>query len=819
MKTFMQNTKPHTARAMARFLRGGGKILIILMLFVCQNATAQIVGFPLSTHGTKSVNSDETWCTDRARVTNASGSGPYTLTLSDFTGSFTQDDWLMIIQMEGTGIGNYSMVNVLTSGTTTAPSTSLSVTPYGSNAWPTLSFGTNDRVQVVKISRHWNLTVTAGRITCPAYDVNSGTGGILAVMVGNDFVMSGGYFDVHAKGFYPHFPTGGLGAGGAGAAASSAWSFGGVTQGSHSASVDVNQEPDYSTAYTQNSGSAGMYGETNGALHYVGISPPTQQFYTSYNGQNGGSPNNFGLPGGTTAGEVNYNTVTTSSYPGTLVMGGSGVAGANGGTGGGGGGKGGDGGARNISASISSTGSSGSSGGAGDNGGVAGAGGAGGGILYLKVFASDLTGITNNQKRFIATGSQGANGGNGGDGGMGGAGGLGAVGFCDGTIGFVTPGGVGGYGDGGNGGNGGDAGSGGLGGTIWILKGGGIHTTAYSSFADNLGGLGGRGGAPGYKTMHTNTRRPRNYQGGDLSALTCHGGNFDHAPAFTFCPPVVCDCDEVFDYLGTMAGSVSFTASGGLGSISTSGGGSGAPIEWDFANQVLYYDQITGSCTTRFECRMKKQATFGEFMDKVFAISNLETYGGSPLNPGIDAVSMNGSNTRLLAPGGHLILEYLPLQDRLYDFDAIAQPYVDVDVCPFDYIVQGGSGTGSGGGPYTPDDDILIERTPGGNYGADAGATPTNGDFEEQVPVSGPVPLEGNSDALPEVLTHISPMSLNIEYAGQKLVHCELYSINGQLLGRYTANGSMQIPVAAPGIYILKLQSENKLAVRKLYIP
>ena len=164
--------------------------------------------------------------------------------------------------------------------------------------------------------------------------------------------------------------------------------------------------------------------------------------------------------------------------------------------------------------------------------------------------------------------------------------------------------------------------------------------------------------------------------------------------------------------------------------------------------------------------------------------------------------------------------KFNPLQDRLYDYDAIAQPHVDIDVCPFDYDVQAGSsGGGGGGGQGPPEDDILIERTPLGNYGADAGATPTNGDFEEQVPVVGPAPIEGNSDALPEVLTHISPMSLNIEYAGQKLVHCELYSINGQLLGRYTANGSMQIPVAAPGIYILKLQSENKLAVRKLYIP
>jgi len=810
---------PHSS-ALARFLPGWVQILALLIFSFVQSVSAQILGYPNNTHGTKTVTSDETWCSDRARVTSATSSGSnYDLTLTDFDGSFTQDDWLMIIQMYGTGIGNYSMVNVVTSGTTSGPTANLTVNLPLSNSWPTLNFASTDRVQVVKISRFWNLTVTGGRVTCPAYDVNSGTGGILAVMVGNQFTMSGGYFDVSAKGFYPHFPSGGLGTGGAGASGGTSVTPPGATAGSNSASVDVNQEPAYNVAFTPNSGSAALYSETNGALW---ANTTTTTLNTSFNGQNGGQPNDAGSPGSATSGEVNYNSVTTSSYPGTLILGGSGVAGANGGAGGGGGGKGGTGGSTNSTSPVPlASPLAGSNGNTGENGGIAGAGGAGGGILYLKVYNSDLTGIPNNQKRFVAVGGQGANGGNGGDGGMGGAGGLGAEGNCVGSPGIITtPGGVGGYGDGGKGGNGGDAGSGGLGGTIWILKGVGTHTTAFSSFADNLGGQGGRGGAPGYKSMHTNTRRPRNYASGGLSNLPCNSlGVFDHAPAINYCPPVSCDCDEVFDYLGSMAGSVSYSASGGFGNISPAGGGGGAPVVWDFTNHVLYYE-VSNTCggNTRFECRMKKQATFGEFMDKVFAIADLETYGGMSLNPGIDAVAVSGGNTQLLAPGGHLMLEYFPLQDKLYDFDAIAQPYVDVDVCPFDYEVEAGN-SGGGGGQTVPEDDILIERTPDGNYGADAGATPTNGDFEEQGSVSAPAPLEGQKDQLPEIRTLVKPNGLNIEYAGQKPVQYELYGINGQLLGRYESHTSMQIPLTAPGMYLLKIQSENRLAVRKLYIP
>jgi hypothetical protein len=720
----------------------------------------------------------------------------------------------MIIQMDGSGIGNYSMVNVLTAGTTTGPTASLSVEPYllspYFNVWPTLSFGTNDRVQVVKISRFWDLTVTAGRITCPAYDVNSGTGGILAVMVGNDFAMSGGYFDVHAKGFYPHFPTGGLGAGGTGAAGRTTHFPGGATQGSHSASVDVNQQSAYSTAYTPNSGSDGMYGETDGALHYVGTGTPTKQFYTSHNGQNGGTANNTGSPGSATTGEVNYNSVGTSSYPGSLILGGSGVAGTNGGAGGGGGGKGGTGGGTNNTRPTSGSPVAGSNGNAGFTGGGAGAGGAGGGILIIKVANSDLSGLSSASKHFIASGSQGANGSNAGDGGMGGEGGLGAEGGCNGD--FVTPGGIGGTGDGGVGGNGGDAGSGGKGGPVWIIKkNGGTHST-FNSHVNNLGGKGGRGGAPGYTATHVNTRRPRNYENPGLSGLGCLNGEFDHAPGKTQCPSIVCDCDAVFDYLGTsLNGTVAFSGAGANWQISKGG----LDVHWDKTNYVLYYESTVSGCTTRYECRMKWQTTYLEFMDKVFGEADLETYsaGGSP---GIDAVSMSGSKTRLLAPGGHIMMEYDPALDRLYDLDNLTQPYVDVDVCSYDYSVQ--SGGGGGGGGQVPDDEVLIKREPTGNYGADAGGTPVNGD-QEETSSDGPIPPDQENDVLSDIKTSLRPNEIEVINHQGILVNYELYTITGQKAGAYSSKETFIIPISASGIYILKMQSEKGSTTRKLYIP
>jgi hypothetical protein len=271
----------------------------------------------------------------------------------------------------------------------------------------------------------------------------------------------------------------------------------------------------------------------------------------------------------------------------------------------------------------------------------------------------------------------------------------------------------------------------------------------------------------------------------------------------------------VFDHMGNnLGGTVSL--SGAAPNWTISNGNPTDEVHWDAANLVLYYESTALGCTTRYECRMKLQANYGEFMDKVVGLANLETYsaGGSP---GIDAIALSSGKIQLLAPGGHIIMEYDPTQDRMYDLDNITEPYVDVDVCPFDYTVQSGGSSGGGGG-QVPDDDVLIERTPTGNYGADAGGTPVNGD-QAETSADGPVPLEQEMGIMTEIITQVSPNEINVVNAGGKLVHYELYALTGQKLASYSSHQSLVIPIPAAGIYILRLQTDVQSTTRKIYIP
>jgi hypothetical protein len=162
---------------------------------------------------------------------------------------------------------------------------------------------------------------------------------------------------------------------------------------------------------------------------------------------------------------------------------------------------------------------------------------------------------------------------------------------------------------------------------------------------------------------------------------------------------------------------------------------------------------------------------------------------------------------------GRLNLKFNPLQDCLYDYDAISQRYVDVDVCPYDYSVQSG-----GGGGQVPDDEVLIKREPTGNYGADAGGTPVNGD-QEETSSDGPIPPDQGNNGLSDIKTRLSPNEIEVINHQGILVNYELYTITGQKAGAYSSKETFIIPISASGIYILKMQSEKGSTTRKLYIP
>lgn len=787
-------------------LDNGKRTGLVLSAVISMNCLlSQINGWPSPSHGSDMINSNRTLGEVRARVTSVSGATTKTLSISNVNGSFASGDWVIVIQMLGSGMGSHTLAEVTSVGSTSVDVTTNLVGGY-TNSWPTFSFGTNDRVQIVKVSTYWDLTINSGVITCPAFDFATGTGGILPVMVGNNFIMNGGYFTAHAKGFHHHFASGGgLGIGGAGSLQATSHIPFGSCAGSHSASIDkiVNN-------FMENS--IGKLGEPDGALTATVLS----DIRTSSNGNAGGLANNSQNPGTSKSGETFY-WFSHSSYPNDLHLGCSGKCGSNAGKGAGGGGFGGTGGA---GGSVAGTpGVAGSSGGSGGNSSGAGVGG---GIIYLKVANSSFN-FSNSNKRFYASASSGHNGGNGGNGGRGGKGGLGADGRCSGLI--QTPGGVGGYGDGGIGADGGDAGTGGCGGTIWIVKkSGGTHAT-FSPYVNNSAGAGGKGGAPGYTPSYEKAERPKNYSP-LLGIMPCNSGIFTHTPEWKVCVPVRCDCDEVFRHLGVdMNGAVATTTGGTNWAITKTGQ---ATVYWDQSN-TLFYNKVIGTCTTKYECRMKKNSLFIDFMDKAFAQSNLQTYTGAPSNVGINKTAMSGINTQLYY-GTHLVFEYDPNLDRLTDLDNVQIPYVDVDVCPFDYdktnVNQPPSSGGGSAGEFGPiDDEILIISTPTGDEGGD-GDSQVDGDFAEELTSSSPPPLEDghnqgfkpNGSFLAEVGTIAQVNKIEIKNDSKFDIDYYLYNMDGKMIYHAKNTENFTIPNIASGIYLLILTKDNIKDSRKIYV-
>jgi hypothetical protein len=797
-------------------LDNGKRTSLVLSAVISMNCLlSQINGWPSPSHGSDIINSNRTWGEVRARVTSVSGATTKTLSISNVNGSFASGDWVIVIQMLGSGMGSHTLAEVKSVGSTSVDVTTNLVGGY-TNSWPTFSFGTNDRVQIVKVHRYWNLTINSGIITCPAFDFTTGTGGILPVMVGNNFIMNGGYFNAHAKGFHHHFASGGgLGIGGAGSPQAPSHIPFGSCLGSHTASVDQNTNGSYSN-FGENS--FGLVGEPDGALTATGSLP----INTSNNGDAGGQANNSQNPGTSKSGETFY-WFSHSSYPSDLHLGCSGKCGSNAGKGAGGGGFGGTGGQGNNNASPV-PGTPGVAGNPGGSGGNTGSAGVGGGIIFLKVANSSLN-FSNNHKRFYASASSGHNGGNGGSGGRGGKGGLGSDGQCVGGV-LQTPGGVGGYGDGGIGADGGDAGTGGCGGTIWIVKkSGGTHAT-FSPYVNNSAGAGGKGGAPGYTPSFEKAERPKNYSP-LLGSMLCNPGpTFTHLRASTVCVPVRCDCDEVYRHLGVdMNGAVTITTGGTNWAITKAGQ---APVYWNQSN-TLFYNKVVGACTTKYECRMKKNSLFIDFMNKAFAQSNLQTYTGAPLNIGINKTAMSGINTQLYY-GTHLVFEYDPNLDRLTDIDNIQNPYVDVDVCPFDYdktnVTQSPIGGGGGGGGEIPpiDDEILIISTPTGGGGND-GISQVGGNFEEELTSSAP-PIEEDYNhgfkpdgvLLNEVGTIAQINKIDIKNNSKFDIDYYLYNMDGKMIYHTENADNFTISNIATGLYLLILTKDNVKVTRKLYV-
>ncbi|MBS3913603.1 MAG: T9SS type A sorting domain-containing protein [Bacteroidetes bacterium] len=789
-------------------------ILLLIAFLGYFNLHGQMNGWPVSGTGSYTVNSNETWCLDRCHVTGlVSGSGPYTVSYDNYEGTLAVGDWCMMVQMEGTSAGQYTLVEV-TTGPSAPSSGNISVNPYSgggySNSWLTWTY--TGKVQLVKIARFWDLTLNSGVVTCPAYDASKGTGGILAVMVGHDFNLNGGFMNVSKKGFkstWSGSPT--PGAGGMGKNAASSWLSPYVgSAGGHGGNVNSNNYVGYTPSHSLTV--LTKYGQPNGPI-CSNFGSPVTPMYGGDDGLPGGSADNNLNPGNPTTGETTHSSGAASSYASTIVLGASGASGASGGDGAGGGGYGGNGGNSRLNTPVFG----GSGGTVGYDGGDAALGGIGGGILYLKV-ANSYSSVGAAPKRFYAQGSQGGHGEIGGNGGYGGMGGKGGFGGCDGSN-LYTPGGWGGFGEGGIGGEGGDGGNGGGGGSVWILKkSGGTHFT-FSGFISASAGPGGAGGQGGYTPTYQNTPNARHYTLGSLDNMPCKG-DLQACSPIRVCIPSKCDCDELFRHLGSDIGSgITLNTPPGDWSFSKTGQ---ASVYWNKVDKLYYWQTsiVNGTtCSTRIDCKMIHTTQFKDFMDILFAQTALIQGSGSP---GIDGAAMSSGKTQLKT-GSYMIMEYDPSYHILTDYDDPNEPYVQAGGCGTYYdITHGGYGAGPGGSAGDADeDDVLIQYDQTGGGGG-AGSDGGSGNVTEESGVSIPKPLdEGNNrdNLMAKVDLSCSKGQLSIKIDNKLPFYFELNTIDGKFVRRGENNVSqVTVDNVSPGLYYLRILQDSKVKTVKFVV-
>jgi hypothetical protein len=425
-------------------------------------------------------------------ITSTAASGQTIISVSATTG-FIPNDEILIIQMTGTGQGNYEYKKIS------------SVTPtaitVGSNLTNTYTNDGSSKAQVVRVPNYEEITINSG-ITLTANAWNGTTGGILPFRARTKLTNSG-TIDMNGKGF----------SGGSGQASGGSGGTGGSL-----GSGGLNGSIGFSGAAGQGPGAGGSGG---GGAHGAG-------------GSGGGTATNAGGGGGGAgagAGGAGGSYGAVASNGGSAAGGGggggavsiSGGTGGNGGTGGtvgstygtanlttlflgsGGGGGGSGGGGGGGGGGEGSTVSSGTGGGSGGSGG---SGGAGGGAIFIE------TATLSNSGTIRSNGTGGTNGSNGNSSSTSAAAGGG----------LATSAATGGGGGGGGAGGGGGGGSGGAvvvqASTLTAV--GTINATGGAAASAGNGGNGGGSGVA--TTASTGTARTGGGGGGGAGATAGSGG-------------------------------------------------------------------------------------------------------------------------------------------------------------------------------------------------------------------------------------------------------------------------------------------------------
>lgn len=211
-------------------------------------------------------------------ITSLTSSGQADVIVADGS-TFSAGDWVLIIQMQGTGAGNYEQAKIASISTNTLTMEATLTNTYQST-----------NAQVVKMAQYHSVTINSGGVwTASSWDGT--TGGVLAAMCrGNLTVDSGGSIEVDAKGFR----------GGAAVTAANTRGNSGEGTGGDSvlASFDANGN-----------------GGGGGIQHVAGE-------YNANGGSGGGhssegSAGTRGESGGTTSGSANLSTMTFGGAAGS----------------------------------------------------------------------------------------------------------------------------------------------------------------------------------------------------------------------------------------------------------------------------------------------------------------------------------------------------------------------------------------------------------------------------------------------------------------------------------------------------------------------
>ncbi len=324
--------------------------------------------------GSLVVNGTQTVDDHKAAISQTSPSGGNILYANTAAGPFNVGDEVFIIQMTGTGTGQWETKNIQSVNATQIALTS--------NLTNTYSAGGGSAAQVITVHQYENVTVNNGGVlTCDAW--NGSTGGVVFFRAtGTVTVASGGQINVSGKGF---------GGGGGGSGGNGAGGSGGEAGGTHFG------QPDGGNGGSSGTGGAGGSGNTVDGSGYYGGDGGAQ----GDAGYNGSGSSGSGPGGGASdTGGANDSTASLSM----MQMGGGGGGGSSG-AGGYGAGGGGGGGADTCNSFIHP--SAGQDGARGGNPGQGGQGGSGAGtiIIYAKS-------IVSSQDKFMtangATGTAGA---------------------------------------------------------------------------------------------------------------------------------------------------------------------------------------------------------------------------------------------------------------------------------------------------------------------------------------------------------------------------------------------------------------------------